>query len=148
MTKRIEEVLNLMPIPEVEVVEEDDDSVFTTSPGNDAFDLLTHDKEMDDLYDVAMSAHKDMLELSFSMEPKNAGQVLEPAAKMLEIALKASQSKVDSRIKVAKSIMERDKVNYDTKKNVDNGLIDGETPNINGYVASRNEVLKRLRQAD
>ena len=54
----------------------------------------SHVDEADDIYALAMKAHKDLLDLGFNVEVKHAGaNAFAPAMKALEIALKASQSK-------------------------------------------------------
>jgi len=104
-----------------------------------------HAKEMDEIHDAAMTAHRDMIDMAFNMEPKNAGSIMEPAARMLEIALKASQNKTDAKMKSIKLKMEKEKHDHDLKKNQEEGVITGEvTPR--GQLMDRNEILKTLKQ--
>lgn len=104
-----------------------------------------HAKEMDEIHDAALTAHRDMIDMAFNMEPKNAGSIMEPAARMLEIALKASQNKTDAKMKSIKLKMEKEKHDHELKKNQEEGVIQGEI-SPRGQLMDRNELLKNLKQ--
>lgn len=146
MTKRIEEVLDIGPTKE-ELQSLPDEWQFEEMPSE--YGIEKHDEEMNTIIDAAITAHKDLVEIGMNMEPKNAGELLNPAMKALEIALKASQSKVDSRIKVEKVMIERERSDFDTKKNVEETDVnDGDVETLKGgFVASREDILKNLRES-
>ncbi len=145
MTKRIEEVLGIGPTKE-ELSQLPEEWVMAEIEPQ--FGIKEHDKEMDDIIEVAMTAHKDLIDIGMNMEPKNAGELLNPAMKALDIALKASQSKIDARVKIERVNIERDKVDYETKKNVEEGEVaEDDVEKLSGkpYTATREEVLAKLR---
>lgn len=162
MTRKIEETLDLPSLEEalkgvsspeeIEVINQELDEIANALEDSYESEMLMadpvgvheHSKEMDDIYSNAMKAHKDLLDLGFNMEAKNAGSIMEPAARMLEIAMKASQNKVDTKMKSIKLRMDREKLDADLKKNELEGEIEG-SPREGGYVADRNELLKKLK---
>jgi hypothetical protein len=106
--------------------------------------LETHDAEMNEIYGMAMSAHKELLDLGFNVEAKHAGQIFNPAAKMLQVALDASRSKSDQRLKLLRVRMEREKTDAELRgSNQEDGIIDGES--VPSFMADRNELMKQIR---
>lgn len=160
MTKRIEEVLGLPSLEEVlgETQTDETDAyldgianALATSDTDIEKSLIDpdgsreHAKEMDAIADAAMRAHKDLIDLGFNMEPKNAGSIFEPAARMLEIALKASQNKTDAKMKSIKLKMDKEKHDADLLKNQEEGVIDDDGSG-KGILADRNAMLSRIRE--
>jgi hypothetical protein len=154
MTRKIEEVLGLPSLESVldqnkvdevlDAVEQsigipDDSDLYLVDPDS----IKIHDQEMDTIHDAAIAAHKDMIDMGFNMEPKNAGSVFDPAARMLEIALKASQSKVDMRMKSYKAKIDREKLDNELEKNKTEGVIDGEVNT--GTLLDRNQLLASIK---
>ena len=106
--------------------------------------IETHDSEMNEIYGLAITAHKELLDLGFNVEAKNSGQIFSPAAKMLSIALDASKSKSDQRLKLLRIRMEREKTDAELRgTNSEDGVIDGET--VPSFVADRNELLAQIK---
>ena len=106
-----------------------------------------HVAESDEIYDVAMRAHKDLMDLGFNIEPKNAGvNAFNPALKALEIALKASRSKTDKRMEEIRLIMEKDKHSREMNQDVEDGEIvenGGST-----ITANRNDLMAKIRRGE
>lgn len=159
MTKRIEEVLGL---PEAQkllndppAVDESDESSDIIVPEYEKDDQLLldpagvykHEQEMDSIIEVATEAHKDAMSLSFNMEPKHAGEIMEAAIKMLDLAFRASQSKVDMKNKSMEVALKHQKLNADLKKNIQEVSADEvntDTPKAGSFVADRNELLAKI----
>lgn len=165
MTKQIEDVLNLPRLEDAlkemgvdvhaDQVEVNDAEVekFSRALENghaleaslrDPDGTIEHAAEMDTIYDAAMRAHKDTLDVGFNVEAKHASSYLGPSATFLDLALKAANSKNDSRLKALKLRMEREKLDHDLKKNQEEGVIEGETP-VPGKPMDRNELMKSIR---
>jgi hypothetical protein len=100
-----------------------------------------HEREMNDVYQQALKAHKEMLELGYNVESKYAGSVFEPAARFLEIAINASKSKSEQKLKTIKLRMEREKLDADLKK-TDEEVIDA--VDVSSVLLDRNDLLKDL----
>jgi len=101
-----------------------------------------HCREMDEVYKQALRAHKDMIDLGYNVESRHAGSVFEPAARFLEIAMNASKSKSEQKLKTLKLRMDRQKLDHDLNSDTINGTIDSNEPG--GFVADRNDLLKDL----
>ena len=105
----------------------------------------SHILETDEIYDEAMKAYKDLLDLGFNIESKHAGaNAFTPAAKMLEIALKASQSKANKKLERIKAIMEKEQHDRDMQNNQEDGVIEGE----GSFMAFRKDVLEKIRKGE
>lgn len=106
-----------------------------------------HEAEADDIYTQAMQAHKDLFDLGFNIEPKHAGaNAFTPSAKMLEIALKASQSKADRKMERIRIIMEKEIHDRDLNKDVEDGeIIEGSGQTL---LANRNDLIDRIRKGE
>ncbi len=101
-----------------------------------------HCREMDEVYKQALHAHKEMLDLGFNVESRHAGSIFEPAARFLEIAMNASKSKSEQKLKTLKVRMDRQRLDHELKTNTVDGTIESNDPNV--FVADRNELLKDL----
>lgn len=115
----------------------------------------THESEMNEVIDQAMKAHKEILDLAFNVEIKHAGSIFMPAARMLELAVTASKSKADQKLKVLKLKMEREKLNADLQKDRLNGSIEadetGDTPNtptLASIIEDRNVLMKKIKDGE
>jgi len=106
-----------------------------------------HIEEADVIYDAAMTAHKDLMDLGFNIEPKHAGaNAFTPGLKALEIALKASQSKNKAKMDRIRSIMDQE----EHKRKAGEGVEDGEIiENTGGSVtASRSDIMAKIRNGE
>lgn len=115
------------------------DFVSTDQEGTD-----THEKEMDEIYITALAAHKQIFDLAFNVENKLTGSILEPAARFLDVALTASKSKSEQKLKTLKLRMDRQKLDAELQKDVVDGTIDAVNPA--GFMADRNDLLKELEE--
>lgn len=106
-----------------------------------------HISEADEIYDNAMRAHKDLMDLGFNVEPKHAGaNAFTPALKALEIALKASQSKNKSKMDRIRAVMEQEAHQRDMGRNVEDGeIIEGGGGSI---TANRNDLMAKIRSGE
>lgn len=108
--------------------------------------LQDHESETDEIYELAMQAHKDLLDLGFNIEPKHAGaNAFTPSAKMLEIALKASQSKASRRMEKIRLVMEQDLHRREMNEGVEEGEI---LDNSNSILANRNDIMAKIRKGE
>lgn len=62
--------------------------------------LDASERELDDLADLAVKAHKDIMDLGFNVDMKNAGEILSVAANMLGQAITAKTSKIQKKLKM------------------------------------------------
>lgn len=104
---------------------------------------IEHSGEMNEIYDEAMKAHRDLMDLAMNMEAKNAGSVAEPAATFLKIALDASKSKNDSKMRKLRLRLDREKFEANKMQKEESGVID---VTEESFMADRNELLKMLKQ--
>jgi hypothetical protein len=112
---------------------------------SDAEGTEEHTKEMDVLYEAAMRSHKDILDLGFNVEAKQAAGMFQASAKFLELAMKASTNKTDARMARIKLAMEKQKLAYELKQHQDEGVIEGEAP-VAGQLMDRNELMASRRK--
>lgn len=104
---------------------------------------VEHSSEMNEIYEEAMRAHRDLMDLAMNMEAKNAGSVAEPAATFLKIALDASKSKNTSKMSKLKLRLDREKFEASKLQKDDGGVID---VTEESFMADRNDLLKMLKQ--
>lgn len=106
-----------------------------------------HLLETDDIYMQAMKAYQDLLDLGFNIESKHAGaNAFMPAAKMLEIALKASQSKKNSKLERIKAIMEKEIHDRDMNNHSSEGVI--EDDGHGSFMAYRKDLIEKIRKGE
>jgi hypothetical protein len=112
----------------------------------DPMGVTEHEIEADDIYKQAMKAHKDLFDLGFNIESKHAGaNAFAPSAKMLEIALKASQSKALKKMEAIKLLMDKEAHEKDMGKNVEDGEIIDSGSSI---LANRNDIMDKIRKGE
>jgi hypothetical protein len=97
---------------------------------------------MDEVYKQAIKAYKDMFDLGFNVEVRHSANIFEPAAKFLEIAMSASKSKSEQKLKTIKLRMDRQRLEAELKPDTINGAIDSNDSGT--FIASRNDLLKDL----
>ena len=131
--KRLEEVLNLPSMTSDAVVLEESADMLTvinqaksiTAKSKHSTGLAKHDDEMDELASMAITAHKDLMELGLNVELRHAGEILGTAGTMLKIAVDAKNNKVEKLLRAMK-------LELDTRK-LDAAIEPKEEP-INGTV--------------
>jgi len=100
----------------------------------------THDKEMDDLAELAIDAHKTLQDLGMNVEIRHAGEIFSSSSQMLKIAVDAKNSKVDKKLRLLK--LQLDKLKID-KQYRDSDAVEGTAVKLD-----RNELLKQLKGID
>lgn len=98
---------------------------------------LEHAEEMNEVYTNAMSSYNNMITLALNIEAKNAAEVADSAANFLKIALDASQSKNNSKLRKLKLQLDKERL----KMSKNNEVIDITSDTV---VANRNELLSQI----
>lgn len=96
-----------------------------------------HDKEMDELAELAIEAHKNLQDLGMNVEIRHAGEIFSSSSQMLKIAVDAKNNKVEKKLKLLK--LQLDKMKIDSNKK-DTDSVDGTVVKLD-----RNELLKQLK---
>lgn len=96
-----------------------------------------HDREMDELAQLAIDAHKSLQDLGMNVEIRHAGEIFSSSSQMLKIAVDAKNSKVDKKLRLMK--LQLDKLRID-KQYKGNESVDGTAVKLD-----RNELLKQLK---
>jgi len=90
---------------------------------------------------MAVSAHKDLLELGMNVDTRTAGEILGTSATMLKIAMDARNSKMDKKLKLIKLQMDKMKMDHALSKEQD-------TPVDGGALSmDRNELIAQIQNA-
>jgi hypothetical protein len=155
MTRRIEQTLNLPRLedavrefnqaaPELEEASRKVDKISASldkvsRSERDEEGTEVHCKEMDEVYRQALKAHKDMIDLGFNVEARHAGNIFEPAARFLEIAMNASKSKSEQKLKTLKVRISRQR--GADPNDTEQGVIEADPT---AFLADRNDLLKDL----
>jgi hypothetical protein len=110
----------------------------------------TLEAEMNDVITTALQAHKELMDMGFNMEPKNAGQIFTPATRMLEIAMAASKNKAEQRMKAIKIKMEKEAHDREMRNNEIEGDIEGEMPSApeKGWTDSRDALIRKIKNGE
>ena len=160
MTKKIEEFFDLPPIEDMEFDEcyTDIDSIeektkelkkeLSLSQKIDnalvAVDgLESHEREMNDVSNKAMQSFEELMDLGKNTQDVHAGRIFENAAAMLDIALKARDSKISAKLKMIELQLKKQKLDRA------GGSVD---PNSSGSSSTgvefdRNELLKLIKDS-
>jgi hypothetical protein len=100
-----------------------------------------HDGEMDDIAKKAIEAFEQLMSLGHNMQDIAAGSAFNNASHMLDIALKAKESKVNRKLKQVDMMIK--KANLDARERKAAGADDAEE--VQGTTLDRNELMKMLR---
>jgi hypothetical protein len=100
----------------------------------------THDKEMDELAGLAVTAHKDLQELGMNVEIKHAGEIFSSSSQMLKIAVDAKNNKVEKKLKLLRLQLIKMKLDLEYR--------DSEESAVEGVATKldRNDLLEQLKQ--
>ena len=101
-----------------------------------------HDREMDELADLAIKAHMDLQDLGMNVEIRHAGEIFSSSSQMLKIAVDAKNAKVDKKIKMLRLQLDKLKLDRVTKKD-DNTPLD-----VKASLMDRNDLLKQLSEIE
>jgi RNase P/RNase MRP subunit p29 len=103
----------------------------------DGYDV--HDKEMDELANLAVNAHKDLQDLGMNVEIKHAGEIFSSSSQMLKIAVDAKNNKVEKKLKLLK--LQLDKLKIDkTFDDPNKATVDGKALRLD-----RNDILQQIK---
>lgn len=110
----------------------------------------TLEAEMNEVISTALQAHKDLMDMGFNIEPKNAGQIFTPATRMLEIAMAASKNKAEQRMKATKLRMDKELHDRELQKHQTDGVIEGEIPTTpeKSFTASRDDLIRKIKNGE
>lgn len=144
MSKKLEETFNLRSEEQEEshdLILSDEEYVSEEEPE----EIQIHSKEMDDIYEQATKAHKETLDLAYSVDTKLAAGILGASSSFLDLALRASKSKIDNKLRYKKMEMDfQTRVERVKPVEVDGELIDQNKQE--GELLSRNDVLSRIHE--
>jgi hypothetical protein len=163
MTKKLEETFNIAPAEEeiAETIKEETPSIEeskelteilyaelkTTEKIDSALplvqDLNQHDKEMDDIHQMALDAFNDLVQLGMNVEIHAGAKLLETANQMLKTAMEAKDSKVDRKLKMINLQLQKAKLDHNISKNKDGSELESD----GAVIIDRNELLKRIENA-
>lgn len=150
MSKKLEETLNLRSMDDIEFVsdkleelsEDDMDSIT-----DEYEEIKEHSDEMNKIHDAAIKAHKEILDLGYSVDTKYAGNILGTSATFLDIAIKASKSKVENKLKRIKMDMDMEIKTVRSPNSQTDLIVDGEeVPQEEGQLLSRNDILQKMEE--
>ncbi|MFA5490242.1 MAG: hypothetical protein WC284_13650 [Candidimonas sp.] len=105
-------------------------------------DIERHDKAMDEISNMAKDAFTDVMDLAMSMEPKNAGSVLETGPEFLRMMLDARKSKMDARLKLKRLQIDQKRLDMKQENN-DDDVIEGK-----GVSLSIGDMMEMLKKAE
>ena len=146
------ETFNLAPIEEDEVIAAE--LVPTSSPPTMArysdldkisaalpkvTGLEETDEQLDELADLAITAHKDLMELSLNIEQRFCGEVAGAASSMLGHAIAARTNKIKKKLDLINLQIKKQVADQKLKMDDENSSTKGE-----GIVMDRNELLAHL----
>ena len=164
MTKKLEETFNIEPVEE-KVKEETTEETPTIEESKELTELLyselkttekidsalplvsdlnQHDKEMDDIHQMALDAFNDLVQLGMNVEVHAGAKLLETANQMLKTAMEAKDSKVDRKLKMINLQLQKAKLDHNVKKSSPEGT---ELESDGAITIDRNELLKRIDHA-
>lgn len=134
MTKKIEEFLDIAPIPDKD---ESEKEIVKVTPSAALVKQDEHDNETNDIRKKALDAFDDIMELGKNVEPSRSARMFEVAGQFLRTGLDAVNSKADKQLKTAKLKMEAKRLQVDdeTLDKLEHGV---------EIFADRNSILKKL----
>jgi len=138
---RFEKLKETFNIEDAELNEEDlSDTDFVESEPE--IELDQHDREMDEISQLALTGYTDMKELGENVEIRHSAEIFQSAATMLKISLDARNSKVDKRLKLMKLQLDRLRLDRMSPAASEPTAIDGEVTTFD-----RNDLLKQIKEA-
>ena len=103
--------------------------------------LDASDNEMDELATMAQSSYKDLMDLGFNVDSRFASEIFSVASNMLGHAITAKTAKMNKKIKMIELQMKKAKLDKDLAGEEQQN---SQTPNAQGHVLNRNDILERL----
>ena len=102
--------------------------------------LESADRDMDELADMAKSSYQDLMDLGMQVDSRFASEIFGVASNMLGHAITAKTAKLDKKLKMIDLQLKKARLD---QQNSD----DPTTPQAQGMVLNRNELLDRIMQA-
>lgn len=153
MTKKLNETFGF---EEQEDIEDTPEQIEEIEVISDNFDedhensgIEDHEKEMNDIYEIAMDAHEKTLDFGFGVDPKNASSGLNAATTYLNIALNASKSKIDKKLALLR--LKNDKEKNKSLSNIQKekeSIVNENSENediVIGETLDRNQLVSEIR---
>jgi len=154
MTRKLEEILNIPPADEKEVVsptETPSVPVIDLQDKLEQFDKIASalprvkglgdmaDGELDALAAKAEQAYDDLMDLGMNVEARYGARMFEVAANMMNAAIQAKSAKIDKKLKMVD--LQLKKLAIDKKHGQGSEEVQGE-----GYIMTdRNSILEKLK---
>ena len=159
MTKKLEQLLDLPPVQEPELVKPEKTkvppAVIDLQSRLEEFDKISAalpqvkglgdmaDTELDTLAKKAETAFDDLMDLGMNVEAKYGSRMFEVAANMLNAAISAKSSKIDKKLKMVE--LQLKKMALDKKA----GSSDEDPVEGKGYIVTdRNSLLEKLKNVN
>ena len=102
--------------------------------------LESADRDMDELADMAKSSYQDLMDLGMQVDSRFASEIFGVASNMLGHAITAKTAKLDKKLKMIDLQLKKARLDQQTSD-------DPATPQAQGMVLNRNELLDRIMQA-
>jgi hypothetical protein len=100
--------------------------------------LESSDAEMDELATMAVKEFNNLLDLGMNVDSRYASEIFGVASQMLGHAITAKNAKINKKLKMIELQLKKAKMDQDSGPKEDN------TPEGQGHVLDRNELLSRL----
>lgn len=129
-----------LPVPAQTMLEIDAniDKIDAALPG--VRGLEATDREMDELADMAKSSYQDLMDLGMQVDSRFASEIFGVASNMLGHAITAKTAKLDKKLKMIDLQLKKARLDQQSAD-------DPATPQAQGMVLNRNELLERIMSA-
>lgn len=129
-----------LPVPAETMLEIDAniDKIDAALPG--VRGLEATDREMDELADMAKSSYQDLMDLGMQVDSRFASEIFGVASNMLGHAITAKTAKLDKKLKMIDLQLKKARLDQQSAD-------DPSTPQAQGMVLNRNELLERIMSA-
>jgi hypothetical protein len=155
MTRKLEELFDLpptsarqdaqegqselpMPVETMLAIDERIDKIDAALPA--VRGLESTDSDMDDLANLAKASYQDLMDLGMQVDSRFASEIFGVASNMLGHAITAKTAKLDKKLKMIDLQLKKARLDQQTSD-------DPATPQAQGMVLNRNELLDRIMQA-
>jgi predicted CoA-binding protein len=88
---------------------------------------------------LATNTFKDLMELSFNVEPRFSGPIIQSASSILGHAVTAKMAKIDKKLKMVDLQLKKARLDKTTKEPTEGKEVNGE-----GILLDRNTLLKEI----
>jgi hypothetical protein len=150
MNTKLEEEFNLAPSTSLEVIPEKEETSLATIAVYEELDKIQKglpqvtglddsEKELDELAEYAITAHKDLLELAMNVEQRFCGEVSGASGNMLAHAITARTNKLKGRLDRIALQIKKQVADQKSKEDSNKIPLDGES-----VVMDRNQLLAEL----